>query len=624
MATSIIDIDVNDEKFKKFQALYEKYQDAVKKLPGDWGKVNETHSTNVRLFADMTAALLAQQELLHKNNIEHEKTDTTLKSSDRTMGGLARHAKSLAGDIASVTKNVLKWAGIGSLLVGGGGLFGLDRIGEAAAGARRSSLGLGTTSGEQQAFELNYSRYLDPTSNLNNIANAKSDWSRRWAFGALGVSDKDVQQKDPAELATMMAIRAKEVFDKSDQSQQFAESHGLLEFYTMDELRRLHAVSMEDLRKSQGSYKTDIQTLAVDPEVQKAWQDFTTQMERAGTSIENTFIRGLWRLAPGLEKLSDDVVKAIDAFMKSDNATKAIDWLGKKALELGDWLASDELKKDIDGWITTVDKFWKSLEKTATDIAGVFAWIEGFLNEKIPKSGSTPDKPEGPELGPNGSPIQGHSGWGFNSKGEWGYRTLTPPVNEAEPEQVKKWKEEAATLPVDYARRMEVTAATATGVPTDFSQLIFAKEGGLNPNGTPRVSSAGAIGAGQLMPGTARDLGVNPYDTQQNIVGSVRYMKQLLEEFHGDREEAAAAYNWGPKNVEDDLKAHGANWKKYLPDETTKYVQGFGGQAQAPGSDELAKVIDRLRRQVPVNPRVSLNINNNTGGSAIVSASQLA
>jgi soluble lytic murein transglycosylase-like protein len=90
--------------------------------------------------------------------------------------------------------------------------------------------------------------------------------------------------------------------------------------------------------------------------------------------------------------------------------------------------------------------------------------------------------------------------------------------------------------------------AGAWGVDPALVKAIIANESGFDPAAT---SKTGAQGLMQLEPGTAAELGVgNAYDPAQNIWGGTRYVRGLLERFHGDLRLAIAAYNAGPGAVE--------------------------------------------------------------------------
>ncbi len=94
---------------------------------------------------------------------------------------------------------------------------------------------------------------------------------------------------------------------------------------------------------------------------------------------------------------------------------------------------------------------------------------------------------------------------------------------------------------------MIVEAADQHGVPPALVKAVVATESSFNPKA---VSAKGAQGLMQLMPTTARSLGVEePLHVEQNLDGGVRYLRSLIDRY-GDWSRALAAYNAGPRAVD--------------------------------------------------------------------------
>ena len=125
-------------------------------------------------------------------------------------------------------------------------------------------------------------------------------------------------------------------------------------------------------------------------------------------------------------------------------------------------------------------------------------------------------------------------------------------------------------------------AATANQLPAALLHAVIKTESAYNPSA---VSAKGAGGLMQLMPDTAREMGVTDvYDPKANIQGGARYLKRLMTLFDNDIALAVAAYNAGPQAV---LSRGGvippfAETQRYVPSVLRQYRRLQGLSADAP------------------------------------------
>jgi len=153
-------------------------------------------------------------------------------------------------------------------------------------------------------------------------------------------------------------------------------------------------------------------------------------------------------------------------------------------------------------------------------------------------------------------------------------------------------------------------------VDPDLMVRMFSTESRGKPDA---VSPKGAAGLGQLMPDAAKEMGLTPkerFDPNKNIPASVAYFKKQLAAFGGDPEKAAAAYNWGPGNLEKHLvknQKDQKDWKIGLPKETANYLTALvpvgTAQAETPPSAAAPAETDAARNaltaQIPGEQRVA-------------------
>lgn len=334
---SIIEVDVESAEFERFNELFGKYSKMLDNMPGQWaaGAKAMTAAIMAQTSAQKQSAAMAQ-DAQKKAADEARSFVRESSTATRVWTELGTAAGVVAARVSSITGNLLRWGtltGFATGLLGAGGsLFGMEALARSISGTVRTSQGFGVTPGQRAALGVNFGRFFDTDAVLSNIAEARSDYSRRWAFSAMGVSHPE--GKDPATLALEMTDRARALYGQN-QSQQWAAAHGLLQFFTMEDLRR---ISAGDVASAARGYGVDVQGLDYKRGQQKAWQDFQVQLNRAGEKIENAFGRNLDKIAPLLEKMSDGLVMIVQALANSQRVKAWIDELANALQGLATWL----------------------------------------------------------------------------------------------------------------------------------------------------------------------------------------------------------------------------------------------------------------------------------------------
>lgn len=622
-AKSIIEVDVNDEKFLSFMDKFNEYQAALEELPEAWrasaqgigDSARETSKASSEAEG-MTKAFLDGVDALNMmvNNLDRINTsldDANKRQSDLNkktagssgiFGKLKKDSKEFAGHIKDATVSLLSWGGIVGLftgVLGAGGLFGLNRLASIASAQRFTSMGLNTSIGALDSTAINYQRAVaNPTATLGAIRDTQADLSQRWKFNAMGINNPD---RSPDQLLPEMIRAARSIFTQTGGTLQGANAYGLTSFFSIDDLNRFKNMSDAEIDAMEKRAKRDAQLLQITDEQARQWQDFNVQLDYSSQSIKNTFIRGLGPLTPGLTKLSDALSGAIDTVLQSPELGKWIDGLAGGIQRFGDYLASPDFKNDVEDFMVKVEKLGKVIGK-------VVDWIIGKTNLSVDdiKSGSSilSDKPV----------VDPKTGQSYI------------PGSESDPNVSAglKWlKRASGVTPTAYDSYFE-EAAKKFDLDPKLLKSVAAAESSWDQNA---VSKAGAQGLMQVMPMNFQP-GENPFDPRDNIMAGARVMSWAKQQSGGDFDEMLRWYNGG--------KNRGSQENINYPGRVKEqYAAIYGTQPNPVNAPSLetseiarntAKTNQLIQQAIDSNRNsggAGLVVYNNTGGNAVVTSAQL-
>ncbi|EPF7428297.1 lytic transglycosylase domain-containing protein [Klebsiella pneumoniae] len=629
VAKSIVDIDVNDDKFVAFMERFREYQSALDDLPEAWrvaavgigesSKQTEKAKGEAKgLGAEFNAvaeAILTINSGIDRLNANLEdsnkKQDEFNKKAGQGQGFInqaKKDAKELAGHIKESTASLLSWGGIVGIftgVLGVGGLFGINRLAATTGAQRFTSLGLGTSIGALDSTAINYQKALgNPAGTLGAIRDSQMDLSKRWTFQAMGINNPD---QDPAKLLPQMIRNARDIFVQNGSTLQGANAYGLTNFFTLDDLNRFKNMSDEEITAMEKRAQQDARMLQITDQQARQWQDFNVQLDYSSQSIRNTFVRGLGPLTPQLSKLSDALAGAIDTVLKSPELGKWIDALAGGIERFGNYLASPAFTSDVESFMSGV----KKLALTIMDVIGLFTG-EISISDFAKKHSTILSNDVKTDSSGNHFVKGGLSDPDTPAGAKWLTRHLY------------SW---SGTAPKEYDQYF-LDAANKYNVDPRWLKAIAAGESSWDQNAQGPVTRSGkrALGLMQIMPDNFQP-GENPFDPHDNIMAGARVFSWAMQSANGDLEEALRYYNGGSRRGSAENRAYpGRIMEKYAE----MYGAPKNNDASGGNSSEIAKNTSKtnqlLQQIVDKNGNGSREIvvYNNTGGNAIVSGALLS
>jgi hypothetical protein len=624
VAKSVVEIDVQDEKFQSFLEKFNEYQKALEELPEQWrGAVHglgETAKETERVrgsteaitqaFTDGVAAIASVNDGLDRLNGNLEKANKSQTELNKKTSGVrnflnkaSKDAKSLAGHIKDATTSLLSWGtvlGLFTGLAGAGGLWGMNRLAGSASAQRFTAMGLGTTAGGLNSAAINYQKVLgNPVGTLGAIRDSQLDLSKRWQFNAMGVNPN----QDPATLLPQMIKSARDIFVRNGSTQQGAEAYGLTNYFTLDDLNRFKNMSDAEIDAMTKQAQKDSQRLQLTDQQLKQWQEFNIQLDRSRSSIENAFIKGLGPLTPSLEKLSDSVSQAVQSFLESPMLAHWIDDAAVAIKKFGNYLSSSEFKQDVEDFMKGV----KRLAKLLSGEISVSEYLQGSSSILSNKPVTDPKTGESYVKGGQNDPAV----WGWMKSVSRGFHKLTGSA----PSEYDEYFEEAAKK---YGLDPKLLKATA------------AAESSWDQNAKGPVTRSGqrAQGLMQVMPDNFQP-GENPFDPRDNIMAGARVMAWAKSKAGDDAEEMLRWYNGGSRRGSKENREYAGRvneqYRKIYGEDmpgssqNTPATQGVPPQRNAEDTQLLRQIAENQRR----GNSQGVVIYNNTGGNAVVSSTQL-
>jgi hypothetical protein len=584
--TPIIKIPVDAAEFDKFMAAFKDYEARLADIPEEWKKLDaainsaggdlakSAFSTQSALALAATSTVAIVEAIKDASKAQAGFTKQT-NSAGSAMAFLSKQVKGVVSGVFDLGRTVLKlgeMGGLGGALAGIAGGLGIADLSGSAMSQQRQAAGLGLSTGQLQAWRSSMGEFVGENV-LSGAAGAQVDASKWGYLSALGINPAQATREPATQLAIQEINAARRAFRANPTNQTAQYQAAIALGFTDADIRNAANAPGSALGQDERS-AMNTSGLGYSQEVAHQWSMLSNQMTRAGQTIQSALINGLesGHIPELMTKLSAGVSTAISAFLQSPT-------LKKDLTEFTNWLESPKFMKDLNTFASVMETLANKGESLLKSL-GLLPTTQASGGSSSASGGS--NRPSDFQVPKNIDKI------------------ITPPS--------ARWS--FGNGGMDFSaleKKFKLPAGSLMALAKD--------ESGLRPDVT---SPKGAQGLFQIMPFVSKALGINPFDPGQSAYTAAYLLGSAYNKYH-DLKKAIAAYNWGEKNLDLDIKNHGNEWLKYAPKETQKEISNVTSMIPALPSS-VTSVLNKISRQkqYPIVP-VRVSVNNSTASRVAIS-----
>ncbi len=555
---SIIDIDVNDEKFQGFLKQFDEFLSKTEAVPEPFRdmekRIGKTRSEVAKLGSEMEKRMKAAGKTTHgvAGGFEHinkeiKRMPNGMHRASAAFKSFGHEAKRVGNVLNGVAGFALKFTPIGLALEAIGGaasLFGLGDLAGDAMTRMRTAKSMGMRPGSVSAIEA----VMRPV--LPNAEGALASFSAAYTspqgMAALRrVFGGNSFQGERKSTAFFQMLQKAQQFAKStptDLLGPMASARGFTQAgLSVADLRVLKHTSASSLALLEQEAAADRAKLSFSRKTAKDWEKLDVQLREAGIQIGTVLIKDLAALGPSIARLTRTIVNDISSPFFQQKLKAFAHWVAQGADALEHWLKSPAFKTDMADFESGFDKIVKKLPTFAealTDASNAIIAIWRALHPYAPDAVAPPHA-----TAPKKYQAALHAARNATNRTQFDKIMLNGYI---------------------------ANAAKKTGVPAKFLHNQIMAESGGNPRA---VSPKGAIGVAQFMPPTWKQWGHGSiWNPKRQIDAAARYDAWLKRQT-GSWKGAAIAYNEGIGNYDAGVRASGVHqYAKALLEGITKHV----------------------------------------------------